>query len=109
MHVKGVVPEIHTVRSGRAEEWLGASLYLDLCGAGSQSFHDPPRVGALSAIALVAFVLSLGWCLYAAESPGVDGKWAQAQRQAAHQAIPDDYVERLLTLVPQRAGATDTP
>jgi hypothetical protein len=109
VHVKGVVREIHTVQSGGVEERLGASLYHDLCGAGSQSFHAPPRVGALSAIAFVAFVLSLGWCLYAAESPGVDVKWAQAQRQAAHQAIPDDYVERLLTLVLQRAGATDTP
>ena len=96
MRVKGAVPEIYTVRSGV------------LCG-GNQSFHVSPRTAALLAIAFVAFILSLGWYVYVAESASVRGKWAQAERQAAHQAVPDDYVERLMTLVLHRAGATDMP
>jgi hypothetical protein len=102
---KGVIPEVHTLQSSEEEEWTGAALHSR--GAGNQSFHAPPRTIALSGVAVVAFILSLVWCLYAKELPGVDGKWVQAERQAAYQANPDDYVEGFLTLVLRRAGATD--
>ena len=66
-----------------------------------------PRMTVLSRLAFVIFILSLIWSLYAGESPDGGGKWAQAERQAADQARPDDYLERLLALVPHRAGATE--
>jgi hypothetical protein len=51
--------------------------------------------------------LSRAWCVCAMESRGVVGKWAQAEQEAPHRAIPDDYVEGLLTFVLHRLGATD--
>jgi hypothetical protein len=53
--------------------------------------------------------LSWAWRVCAVESRGVVGKWAQAEQEAPRRAIPDDYVEGLLTFVLHRLGATDVP
>ena len=84
-----------------------AYRHPDPPGAGNQSFRAPPRTIALSGIGVVAFILSLVWCLYAKEPLSVDGKLAPSEREAAHQANPDDYVEALRTVVRRRAGAVD--
>jgi hypothetical protein len=84
-----------------------AYRHPDPPGAGDQSLRAPPRTIALSGIGVVAFILSLVWCLYAKESLSVDGKWVPTERQVAHQANPDDYVEALRTLVLRSAGAAD--
>ena len=81
--------------------------YLHPRGAGNQSLRHSPGTTALSGMAIVAFILSLGWYLYSAESPAVGGKWALAQQQPSYQTNPDDYVEELMTLVLSRAGAAD--
>ena len=100
-----MIPGVSTARSGWVEE--GGSRHPDPPGAGNQSFRAPSRTIALSGIGVVAFILSLVWYLYAKESLSVDGKWVPTERQVAHQANPDDYVEALRTLVRRRAGAAD--
>ena len=83
--------------------------YLHSRGAGNQSLRHSPGTTALSGMAILAFILSLGWYLYSAESPTVGGKWALRQHQPSYQTNPDDYVEGLMTLVLRRAGAADVP
>ena len=73
-------------------------------GAIGRPFNALPRTTALSCIALAAFILSCAWSVYAVASRSAGGKWAQAEQEAAHQAIPDDYVEGFLTLVLHRDG-----
>ena len=79
----------------------------ELCeknGAIGRPFNALPRTTALSCIALAAFILSCAWSVYAVAWRSAGGKWAQAEQEAAHQAIPDDYVEGFLTLVLHRDG-----
>jgi hypothetical protein len=73
-------------------------------GAIGRPFNALPRTTALSCIALAAFILSCAWSVNAVASRSAGGKWAQAEQEAAHQAIPDDYVEGSLTLVLHRDG-----
>ena len=73
-------------------------------GAIGHPFNALARTIALSCNALVAFILSCAWCVYAVESRSVGGKRAQAEQEAAQQAIPDDYVEGLPTLVLHKDG-----
>jgi len=73
-------------------------------GAIGRPFNALRRTTALSCIALAAFILSCAWSVYAVASRSAGGKWAQAEQEAAHQAIPDDYVEGFLTLVLHRDG-----
>jgi hypothetical protein len=107
VHVKGPVPEIYTVRSGGVF-WKSSSThrYIAIYAAAAANLFmlRPERLHCFR----ICDHPLLGVVRLRGRISKCRGKWAQAER-AAHQAIPDDYVERRPTLVLHRAGATDMP